>query len=32
MVAKNILAAFLDQQADFIFTNGRIYTMDEKDH
>lgn len=32
MVAKHILFNFLDTQADYIFTNGRIYTMDEQNH
>lgn len=30
MVTKHILFNFLDKQADFIFSNGRIYTMDDK--
>lgn len=30
MVAKHILYNFLDKQAENIFTNGKIYTMDEK--
>lgn len=29
-VIKNILNRFLDNLADYIFINGKIYTMDEK--
>jgi carbon monoxide dehydrogenase subunit G len=30
MVTKHILHNFLDKLAENIFTNGKIYTMDEK--
>lgn len=31
-VAKHILFKFLDSHADYIFTNGKIYTMDDDNH